>query len=518
MFASRFNDDKKTLAFSDNVQDAAHHAGFFNTRTWRFGMRSAIQRYAQNGGDGQSLEDFSKGFIDYWKKQWSTEEFVGRLIAPNMVWMHAYENMTETGTFGNGKLEKKLLKDIEQRSKYEIMLEYGLSSRIGRTLEKSGCSTLAFETSEVEKVAATVRERVINELGALTKTDQAWFDRMVIGFLNIMRQNGAFDDRAFDLYSTTGQSFDLSNNQKTKRDWMPGVQTGRNTPRFIFVPAKPGVRLAAFDQVTSRKYTDWLSGCTDEFLVGENVFDDVAQIIFEELKKAGIIVQMPGGADFTVWALSKKHVFVTTDVKQFTCDTCGNMNSVAAENVELWEGAPCLRTKCGGHLIYSPAASLGYYGKLYSTGDMVRVVAQEHTGLLERTEREKIEKIFKQSGPDKKPWDTNVLSCTPTLEMGIDIGDLSTVIMCSVPPAQPQFLQRAGRAGRKDGNALTIAVANAKPHDLYFYADPMDMIAGKVEPPTVFLQASAVLERQFVAYCLDSWIRRAFQLQLSPRL
>ena len=39
MFASKFNDDKKTLAFSDNVQDAAHRAGFFNSRTWRFGLR-----------------------------------------------------------------------------------------------------------------------------------------------------------------------------------------------------------------------------------------------------------------------------------------------------------------------------------------------------------------------------------------------------------------------------------------------------------------------------------------------
>ena len=147
---------------------------------------------------------------------------------------------------------------------------------------------------------------------------------------------------------------------------------------------------------------------------------------------------------------------------------------------------------------------------------MVRVVAQEHTGLLERADREMVEKIFKRSSTEQKPWDTNVLSCTPTLEMGIDIGDLSTVIMCSVPPAQSQFLQRAGRAGRTDGNALTIAVANARPHDLYFYADPMDMIAGKVEPPTVFLQASAVLERQFVAYCMDCWIRHGIPEKAIP--
>lgn len=516
MFASQFNDDKKTLAFSDNVQDAAHHAGFFNARTWRFGLRGAIQRYAQNGGDGKSLEDFQNGFVDYWKKQWSIEDFVGRLIAPNMVWMRAYENMTETGVFGDGKLDKKLLKDIEQRSKYEIMLEYGLSSRIGRTLEKSGCSTLAFESGEVEKVAAVVRERVINEMGALTKTSSGDYERMVLGYLNIMRQNGAFDDRTFDLYSTTGQSFDLSNNQKTKRDWMPGVQTGRNTPRFLYVPYKASQRMVSFDQVTSRKYTDWIAGCTDEFLIGEGVFEEVALIIFDELKKAGIVVQIPGGSDFTVWALSKNHVFVTTDVMQFVCDDCGSMISVALENAYIMEGAPCLRSKCGGHLHDSPTAYLGYYGKLYSTGDMVRVVAQEHTGLLERVDREKVEKIFKRSGAEKKPWDTNVLSCTPTLEMGIDIGDLSTVIMCSVPPAQSQFLQRAGRAGRKDGNALTIAVANARPHDLYFYADPMDMISGNVEPPTVFLQASAVLERQFVAYCIDCWIRHGIPEKAIP--
>ena len=51
--------------------------------------------------------------------------------------------------------------------------------------------------------------------------------------------------------------------------------------------------IGAFDQPASRKYTDWLSGCTDEFLIGEGVFDDIALIIFDELKKAGIIVQLP---------------------------------------------------------------------------------------------------------------------------------------------------------------------------------------------------------------------------------
>jgi len=49
-------------------------------------------------------------------------------------------------------------------------------------------------------------------------------------------------------------------------------------------------------------------------------------------------------------------------------------------------------------------------------------------------------------------------------------------------------------------------VANAKPHDLYFFAEPSEMISGQMENPGVFLNASAVLERQFTAYCFDRWV------------
>ncbi len=92
--------------------------------------------------------------------------------------------------------------------------------------------------------------------------------------------------------------------------------------------------------------------------------------------------------------------------------------------------------------------------------------------------------------------------------MGIDIGDLSSVLLCSVPPTQAQFMQRIGRPGRKDGNAISAVVTNAEAHDLYFYEDPMEILAGNIKPPTIFLNASAVLERQFTAFCFDNWIKR----------
>src|SRR5699024_8200589 len=130
----------------------------------------------------------------------------------------------------------------------------------------------------------------------------------------------------------------------------------------------------------------------------------------------------------------------------------------------LWGGAPCTRSVCNGSFEASESTELDYYGKLFTSGDIARINAKEHTGLLEHNDREAFEVNFKRSKDEQKMWDPNVLSCTPTLEMGIDIGDLSTVILCSMPPAQAQFLQRTGRAGRKDGNALTLAVAAARPH------------------------------------------------------
>lgn len=515
IFASKFNDDKKTLAFSDNVQDAAHRAGFFNARTWRFGFRAALQRYVQDGGAGLSLADFTKGFIEYWHGVWDDETFVGFFIAPNMVWMKAYEELVEKRKFGKDALAKQLMEDIEKRISYEIMLEYGLTSRSGRTLEKSGCSCLSFPSDAVRDAAERVRERVVNEIGMLTHTEPERFRQMTAGYLKLMAQNGAFQDGAYAAYlKNDGRSYLLSNDREK---WRPGQQSGRNIPRFLYNPTGQGKKNYNFDLLSDRKYTGWIRSCCDEILLEPSVYVDISFVIMEELVKSGLVVSIPAAAEYSVYALDKNKVFISDDVAILKCGTCGTAFAVAAENKEFWQNAPCIRGACAGSLSEDESTRLDYYGKLFSSGDIVRVNAKEHTGLLQRDDREELEFDFKRKKDSTRVWDPNVLSCTPTLEMGIDIGDLSTVILCSMPPAQSQFLQRTGRAGRTDGNALTLAIASARPHDLYFYADPLDMMEGNVVPPRVFLKASAVLERQFTAYCLDSWVKRGVPEQAIPR-
>lgn len=506
LFASRFNDDKKTLAFSDNVQDAAHRAGFFNSRTWGFCLRLAMQRYVEAEGAGKSLGDFTKGFISFWHAQMSNEDFISYFIAPNMTWMKAYENMKDRRKLGSGEHAKKLMKDVELRLSYEIMLEYGMKGRIGRTLEKSGSSVISFDKEIVKRIASTVQEYTVNNIGILRYSHTSEFEQMVIGFLNIMRLNGAFDDPAFyEMIKNNGNPYFLSSDRVR---WMPGLQSGRNTPRFIVDHLPQRSSYKTYDLLTDKKYTNWIVPCCSEAMIEISNYEAISRLIFEELQKENIIVSLPSPADHKVYGLNKDKLFISDQVKQVRCDSCGSLHSVPEENLEFWTGSPCLRKVCGGNNQLDGSASLDYYGKLFSFGDMTRINAKEHTGLLERDIRERLEDDFKRDKKDHAHWDPNVLSCTPTLEMGIDIGDLSTVILCSIPPAQAQFLQRAGRAGRRDGNSLTVAVANAKPHDLYFYADPLDMIDGDVNPPKIFLRASAVLERQFVAYCMDSWVKR----------
>jgi DEAD/DEAH box helicase domain-containing protein len=176
---------------------------------------------------------------------------------------------------------------------------------------------------------------------------------------------------------------------------------------------------------------------------------------------------------------------------------------VPAEVAERLIGMPCLDAPQEHYQEVIEAS--GWWIERFSQGNLRRVIAAEHTGLLDREPREALEQRFKAKEP--QPWYENLLSATPTLEMGVDIGDLSSVLLCAMPPNQASFLQRVGRAGRRHGNAMTTTLADGNsPHDLYFFAQPEEMLAGEVTPPGVFLRAAEVLRRQLCAFCLDDWV------------
>jgi hypothetical protein len=136
---------------------------------------------------------------------------------------------------------------------------------------------------------------------------------------------------------------------------------------------------------------------------------------------------------------------------------------------------------------------------------MRRIVAREHTSLLDDAVRLKYETEFKAATSD--PNAPNVLVATPTLEMGIDIGDLSAVLLASLPRTVASYLQRVGRAGRLTGSALNLAFITGRGENLPRLEDPLSVINGRVRAPATYLSAEEILRRQYVAHLADCFAR-----------
>src|SRR5699024_9699064 len=175
---------------------------------------------------------------------------------------------------------------------------------------------------------------------------------------------------------------------------------------------------------------------------------------------------------------------------------------VAARSRAHLVEAPCFVTSCSGNL-KEVAVEDNYYRSLYSTTEPRSVVAGEHTGLIDPKERQALEQAFRadtSSAPDAP----NVLVATPTLEMGIDIGSLSTVMLSSMPNTVASYVQRVGRAGRRSGNSLIIALIQGRGKALPKLNNPLSVISGSVQPPAAFLRATEILQRQLFARILDT--------------
>ena len=228
----------------------------------------------------------------------------------------------------------------------------------------------------------------------------------------------------------------------------------------------------------------------------------IYQHTFNTLVEFGILGDRYTNKNAKVWGIETAAIQVDTDTKHLSCSHCHHSVVSTSGELAFWQGMSCLQSQCSGHY-RETTAKLNFYKNLYSKGNVRRIFAQEHTGLLEREVREELERRFIASQHRSDP---NLLSATSTLEMGIDIGDLSSVLLCSIPPQQANYQQRIGRAGRRDGNAFVTTIANGTNHDLYFWSNPLKMIAGGVETPGCYLDASAILQRQLTAYCLDCWI------------
>jgi hypothetical protein len=153
----------------------------------------------------------------------------------------------------------------------------------------------------------------------------------------------------------------------------------------------------------------------------------------------------------------------------------------------------CTEPFCGD-LTEEDFAYNNYFRSIYTKNlnEYTKLYAEEHSGQLDGTTRKNIETRFRM-----KDDPLNVLICTPTMELGIDIGELSAIFMRNVPPSPSHYAQRAGRAGRKHQQSIITTFCGVGfsrgPHDQYFYRFPRKIISGNITIPRFMINNQKLL-------------------------
>jgi Lhr-like helicase len=98
--------------------------------------------------------------------------------------------------------------------------------------------------------------------------------------------------------------------------------------------------------------------------------------------------------------------------------------------------------------------------------EIIPVRIEEHTAQISKEKGAAYQRAFAQGS-------VNILSCSTTFEMGVDLGELNCVFLANLPPAVSNYRQRAGRAGRRPGAAAyVLSFVSDSPHDLYYFEHP----------------------------------------------
>jgi ATP-dependent helicase YprA (DUF1998 family) len=467
-------DERKLLIFADNRQDAAHQAGYMGDRHRQFALRHVIESTVRDAGSaGIALQDL-----------------------PNRV-LEVFQRM--------GLAKRNLTRD--EQAYWRKTLEYEVAGEFCRaTHQRIALENLALVEVQYEFLDKLLEDPRFVECCKRAGITLEHGGILVRAILDFMRRRRAV---SFDFY----QSF--LDPKRTPWSWLTTepynlsvAEHERGAVFFMFdrpeavrSRAVSGVKFDALMKDSERGAPGGIARLVyNKAGLGELVGEQWTRRIFELMLEKEIL-ELPERLSEAVrrhtgsrqaLQVAKRVVRLVAGKQGWRCQKCA-----------IWRpyrGDACYAsTSCSGQLsdlLPSDADSGNYYVNLYTSDRPRRLKSQEHTAQIDQETRAKREQDFKEGRLE-------ALVCSPTLELGVDIGSLYSVLLRNAPPGPANYVQRAGRAGRRLRIGFVSTFCGVGPHDRHCFEDPSWLVRGEFRPPIVRLTNDKILARHVRSFALE---------------
>ena len=284
--------------------------------------------------------------------------------------------------------------------------------------------------------------------------------------------------------------------------------------RIIVRPPAQHQNALVWEASRNNRLTRYLSAVASTVDLGENGVDELMEDLWEGYFDNQVLTTTSGtnrpgwGLPITRLALAPlpERVLICTSCCYLSAETVRGICIRCHGRCEEIESSEILERRRN---YYYRLALQATSGAEYP--DPFPMRALEHTAQISATNSANRERYFQDqfipSGAEQEnPHEcrVDILSVTTTMEMGIDIGDLTVVGLHNTPPTVANYQQRAGRAGRRsDGVATVLTYARDRSHDQYYYSRVAEIVTGDVRVPEVHLDNPVIARRHIHALILQ---------------
>lgn len=456
---------KQLLIFSDSRQNAAYFATYLSTSYKDLLIRNILVKV---------IEENNHAFIN---NKWTLEDFQRRIL--------------------NFVLDKKIIKGSKETVELETwrwlireFFDKGVNS-----LESTGYIKFVPNFDMVADIDLIFSLETFSKIGL----DEEEAKKLLIYFLDEFRYSRAFkypeivgpNDEFFSPQNFQGAFCRLYPQEKSKqrgymiKAWKPSGNY--NNSRLDFMTKLIKSKGKEYSRVEIIEILDILY----ELFSNEDspLYDFV---ISESNSTYGPIKKLDTNLFCLVPGIDNK------DIKYYRCDKCHNITTLNISDV-------CPTFRCEGKLSNIDMIDRlknNHYRDLYTQLKLEKMDVSEHTAQLTTEYAAYVQNKFIKG-------EINVLSCSTTFELGVDVGELETVFMKNIPPTPANYAQRAGRAGRRtDSTAYALSFARLSSHDFSSFSDPYKMISGVVKPPYFEIANEKIAKRHIYASAFSKFWRK----------